>query len=66
MSARRVFRTLASFGLLLVPALGLAQTGTMRGLLGRILRRPDRESLKPFVLVQVKGAEWKVVFTPPT
>jgi branched-chain amino acid transport system substrate-binding protein len=45
---------------------GLAQTGTMRGLLGRILRRPDRESLKPFVLVQVKGAEWKVVFTPPT
>ena len=45
---------------------GLAQTGTIRGLLGRILRRPDRESLKPFVLVQVKGAEWKVVFTPPT
>jgi branched-chain amino acid transport system substrate-binding protein len=45
---------------------GLAQTGTIRGVLGRILRRPDRESLKPFVLVQAKGAEWTVVFTPPT
>src|SRR5688572_33486131 len=31
MSARRGFRTLASFGLLLVPALGLAQTGTVTG-----------------------------------
>jgi branched-chain amino acid transport system substrate-binding protein len=45
---------------------GLAQTGVIQGLLGRILRRPDRESLKPFVLVQAKEAEWKVVFTPPT
>jgi branched-chain amino acid transport system substrate-binding protein len=45
---------------------GLAHTGTMRGLLGRILRRPDRESLKPFVLVQATAGEWKVVFTPPT
>jgi branched-chain amino acid transport system substrate-binding protein len=44
---------------------GLAHTGTMQGLLGRILRRPDRESLKPFVLVQARGGEWKVVFTPP-
>jgi branched-chain amino acid transport system substrate-binding protein len=43
---------------------GLAQTRTLQGLLGRILRRPDRESLKPFVLVQVRGADWKVVFTP--
>jgi branched-chain amino acid transport system substrate-binding protein len=45
---------------------GLAQTGTMRGVLGLIFRRADRESLKPFVLVQAKGTEWKVVFTPPT
>lgn len=45
---------------------GLARTGTMQGLLGRILRRPDRESLKPFVLVEATAGEWKVVFTPPT
>ncbi|HWP70789.1 MAG TPA: TonB-dependent receptor [Gemmatimonadaceae bacterium] len=31
MSARRVFRTLASFGVLLVPTLALAQTGTVTG-----------------------------------
>ena len=31
MSARRVFRTLASSGLLLVPTLALAQTGTVTG-----------------------------------
>src|SRR5262249_205558 len=45
---------------------GLAGLETMPGVLGTIKRRVDRESLKPFVLAQVKGAEWKVVFTPPT
>jgi branched-chain amino acid transport system substrate-binding protein len=45
---------------------GLAGLDTMQGVLGTINRRTDRESLKPFVLARVKGAEWKVVFTPPT
>jgi branched-chain amino acid transport system substrate-binding protein len=45
---------------------GLAGLETMQGSLGTIKRRVDRESLKPFVLAQVQGAEWKVVFTPPT
>jgi branched-chain amino acid transport system substrate-binding protein len=45
---------------------GLAQLGTMQGLLGTIGRRADRESSKPFVLVQVKGAEWKVVLESST
>jgi branched-chain amino acid transport system substrate-binding protein len=45
---------------------GLAGLDTMQGLLGIIKRRADRESLKPFVLVQAQGSEWKVAFTPPT
>lgn len=45
---------------------GLAQLGTMQGLLGTIGRRADRESSKPFVLVQVKGAEWRVVLESST
>jgi branched-chain amino acid transport system substrate-binding protein len=44
---------------------GLAGLDTMQGLLGISRRRVDRESLKPFVLVQARGSEWKVVFTPP-
>jgi branched-chain amino acid transport system substrate-binding protein len=44
---------------------GLAGLDTMQGVLGTIQRRADRESLKPFVLAQVQGGEWKVVFTPP-
>jgi branched-chain amino acid transport system substrate-binding protein len=45
---------------------GLAGLETMQGLLGTIKRRADRESLKPFVLVQARSSEWRVVFTPPT
>jgi branched-chain amino acid transport system substrate-binding protein len=44
---------------------GLASLETIQGLLGIIKRRADRESLKPFVLAQAQGSEWKVVFTPP-
>jgi branched-chain amino acid transport system substrate-binding protein len=45
---------------------GLAGLETMQGLLGIIGRRADRESLKPFVLVQAQNSEWKVVFASPT
>lgn len=45
---------------------GLAGLDTMQGLLGIITRRQDRESLKPFVLVQARSSDWRVVFTPPT
>jgi branched-chain amino acid transport system substrate-binding protein len=43
---------------------GLARLTTMRGALGTITRTPDRESLKPFVLVQARQARWQPVFTP--
>jgi branched-chain amino acid transport system substrate-binding protein len=39
----------------------LSQLTTMPGLMGTIPRTPDRESLKPFVLVQVKSGKWQVV-----
>ena len=39
----------------------LSQMKTMPGVMGMIPRTPDRESLKPFVLVQVKSGKWQVV-----
>jgi branched-chain amino acid transport system substrate-binding protein len=39
----------------------LSQLTTMPGVMGTITRTPDRESLKPFVLVQVKSGKWQVV-----
>jgi branched-chain amino acid transport system substrate-binding protein len=39
---------------------GLAAFGTMRGLLGTIGRTPDRESRKPFIIVQARRGEWTV------
>jgi branched-chain amino acid transport system substrate-binding protein len=43
---------------------GLADLEVMRGALGTITRTPDRESLKPFVLVQARHGKWEVVHTP--
>jgi branched-chain amino acid transport system substrate-binding protein len=42
---------------------GLAALATMDGLLGSIQRLPDRESRKPFVLVQARHGAWQVVHT---
>lgn len=44
---------------------GLARLTTIQGVLGTITRRPDRESLKPFDLVQARQGRWEVVYTPP-
>jgi branched-chain amino acid transport system substrate-binding protein len=43
---------------------GLAALGTMQGLLGAIERTPDRESRKPFVILQARRGEWRVVDQP--
>lgn len=40
---------------------GLKQT---QGLLGPITRGADREAVKPFLFVQVKGANWTVAHRP--
>jgi branched-chain amino acid transport system substrate-binding protein len=42
----------------------LARLTIMDGLLGRIARTPDRESLKPFVLVQARAGTWQIVDVP--
>ena len=43
---------------------GLASLHTIDGLLGTINRTPDRESQKPFVLVQARHGTWRVVHVP--
>jgi branched-chain amino acid transport system substrate-binding protein len=43
---------------------GLATLKTIQGELGPITRTADRESLKPFVLVQARGGKWEPVFAP--
>lgn len=40
---------------------GLARLRTMDGLLGPIERTPDRESRKPFVIVQARRGGWRVM-----
>jgi branched-chain amino acid transport system substrate-binding protein len=42
----------------------LAQLKSMQGVMGAITRTPDRESLKPFVLVQARAGSWKVISPP--
>ena len=44
---------------------GLAALTAMEGLLGPIQRTPDRESLKPFVLVRAATGHWTVVPESP-
>ena len=41
---------------------GLANLKEFQGLLGKITRTPDRESVKPYVFAQVKGSEWAVLY----
>jgi hypothetical protein len=36
----------------------------MQGVFGTITRTPDRESLKPFVVVQARHGKWEVVHAP--
>lgn len=43
---------------------GLASLQMMDGLLGTINRTPDRESQKPFVLVEARHGTWHVVHVP--
>lgn len=43
--------------------LALSKLKTIDGVMGTIIRTPDRESLKPFVLVQATSGSWKVVST---
>ncbi|MFL6647063.1 MAG: ABC transporter substrate-binding protein [Sulfurifustaceae bacterium] len=43
---------------------GLAKLKQMDGLLGASQRTPDRESIKPFVLVQAKHDTWQLIATP--
>lgn len=40
---------------------GLVRIRTMDGLLGTIGRTPDRESRKPFVIVEARSGAWRVV-----
>ena len=44
----------------------LAHLQTMNGVMGRIDRTPDRESLKPFVLVRAEHGAWKVISPDPS
>jgi len=44
----------------------LAQLQTMNGVMGRINRTAERESLKPFVLVRAEHGAWKVISSSPT
>jgi len=41
---------------------GLAKLKDFQGLLGKITRTPDRESVKPYVFAQVKTSEWIVLY----
>ena len=43
---------------------GLAGLKQSQGLLGPVLRGPDREAVKPFLFVQVKGGAWAVAHQP--
>ena len=43
---------------------GLAGLKQTRGLLGPVVRGPDREAVKPFLFVQVKASQWAVVHQP--
>jgi branched-chain amino acid transport system substrate-binding protein len=43
---------------------GLTSLHTIDGLLGTISRTRDRESQKPFVLVQARHGTWQVVQAP--
>lgn len=43
---------------------GLSKLKEMDGLLGVSERTPDRESIKPFVLVQAKHDAWQLIATP--
>jgi branched-chain amino acid transport system substrate-binding protein len=40
----------------------LAGLQTMQGAMGTITRTPERESLKPFVLVRAERGKWQVIF----
>lgn len=41
---------------------GLAQLKEFQGLLGKVTRMPDRESVKPYVFAQATRSEWTVLF----
>jgi branched-chain amino acid transport system substrate-binding protein len=43
---------------------GLAKLKQTDGLLGKSIRTPDREAIKPFVFVQANAGYWKVAHTP--
>jgi branched-chain amino acid transport system substrate-binding protein len=43
---------------------GLAKLKETDGLLGKSVRTPDREAIKPFVFVQASAGQWKVAHTP--
>ncbi|HEV7372751.1 ABC transporter substrate-binding protein [Arenibaculum sp.] len=43
---------------------GLAGMKEAKGLLGTVGRRPDGESIKPYVFVEARGGAWEVVHTP--
>jgi branched-chain amino acid transport system substrate-binding protein len=43
---------------------GLAKLKETDGLLGKSVRTPDREAIKPFVFVQANAGHWKVAHTP--
>jgi branched-chain amino acid transport system substrate-binding protein len=42
----------------------LAKLTEMDGLLGKVTRTPERESVKPFVVVQAKHKAWDVIYDP--
>jgi branched-chain amino acid transport system substrate-binding protein len=44
---------------------GLATQKEIDGLMGPVYRTPDRESVKPFVLVKATNNKWQVIYTPP-
>lgn len=43
---------------------GLAAMTETEGLLGTVGRRPDGESVKPYVIVEARAGSWEVVHTP--
>lgn len=43
---------------------GLAQLKEFQGLLGKVERTPDRESIKPYVFAVAKSSDWAVLYDP--
>jgi branched-chain amino acid transport system substrate-binding protein len=43
---------------------GLAKVKEFDGLLGKVTRTDDRESVKPYVFAIAKNSDWAVLFDP--